>query len=95
VGEIPERNHGITTNSLVKGLEAGTQFIIGEFTHEDGSRWMMIVNKDLKNSTFCRPTFREAYHHVQYLSPVTGKITPFPNPWYALAPGQGVLLKLE
>ena len=95
VGDIPERNHGITTNSLIKGLEAGTQFIIGEFTHEDGSRWVMIVNKDLKNSAFCRPTFRKTYHHVQYLSPVTGKIAPFPNPWYALAPGQGVLLKLE
>ncbi|HWQ92245.1 MAG TPA: hypothetical protein VN673_11280 [Clostridia bacterium] len=95
VGEIPERNHGIRETSLISGLEAGEQFIIGEFTHEDGSRWVMIVNKHLKSSTFCRPTFRETPKSLQYLSPVTGKLDKFPNPWYALAPGQGVLLKLN
>ncbi len=95
IGELPERNHGITETSLISGLEAGTAFIIGEFIHEDGARWMMVVNKDLKQSAFCRPKFREPVKAVKYLSPVTGKIEPFPNPWYALAPGQGVLLKVE
>jgi hypothetical protein len=95
VGQIPERNHGITDKSLVKGLEAGTDFIIGEFTHEDGSRWVMIVNKNLKESTFCRPTFRNPPKTVQYVSPVTGELKQFPAPWYALAPGQAVLLKLD
>jgi hypothetical protein len=47
VGEIPQRNHGINEKSLVKGLEAGTAFIIGDLTHEDGSRWVIIVNKNL------------------------------------------------
>jgi hypothetical protein len=95
VGEVPERNHGIKETSLISGLEAGERFIIGEFTHEDGSTWVMIVNKHLKHSAFCRPKFRNPVKAVKYLSPVTGKIAPFPNPWYALAPGQGVLLKLE
>jgi hypothetical protein len=95
VGEIPERNHGIKDTSLISGLDAGEQLIIGEFTHEDGSRWMMVVNKHLKQSTFCRPKFRETPTSVQYLSPVTGKLEKFPDPWYALAPGQGVLLKLN
>ena len=58
IGEIPERNHGLRETNLLSGLEAGEQFIIGEFTHKDGSRWMMIVNKHLKMSTFCRPKFR-------------------------------------
>ena len=96
VGEIPERNHGINENSLVKGLEAGTAFIIGDFTHdEDGSRWVMIVNKNLKESTFCRPTFRHPPKTVRYVSPVTGELRPLPTAWYALAPGQAVLLKLD
>lgn len=95
VGEVPERNHGLTDQSLIAGLESGTQFIIGDFTHEDGSRWVMVVNKDLKQSAFCRPKFRQSAKDVQYLSPVTGKLDQFPNPWYALAPGQGVLLKVE
>lgn len=96
VGEIPERNHGITDTSLVTGLDAGTAFIIGDFTHEDdGSRWVMIVNKNLKESTFCRPKFRSKPTSVRYLSPVTGELKKFPAPWYALAPGQAVLLKLD
>ena len=95
VGEIPERNHGITDSSLVTKLEAGTAFIIGDFTHDDGSRWVMIVNKSLKESAFCRPVFRNKPTLVRYLSPVTGELKAFPAPWYALAPGQGVLLKLD
>lgn len=96
VGEVPERNHAVTSGSLVKSLAAGTGFIIGDFTHQrDGSRWVMIVNKDLKNSAFCRPEFHVPPKTVKYVSPVTGKLGVFPAPWYALAPGQGVLLKLE
>jgi hypothetical protein len=94
IGEIPERNHRLRETNLLSGLEAGEQFIIGEFTHNDGSRWMMIVNKDLKMSTFCRPKFKTAPKKIEYLSPITGELAPFPAPWYALAPGQGVLLKL-
>jgi hypothetical protein len=94
VGEIPERNHGIIETSLINGLDAGDQLIIGEFTHEDGSRWLMVVNKHLKMSTFCRPKFRKTPAKIEYVSPISGRLETFPNPWYALAPGQGVLLKL-
>jgi hypothetical protein len=31
---------------------------------------------------------------VEYVSPITGELADFPDPWYCLAPGQGVLLKL-
>jgi hypothetical protein len=95
VGEVPKENHGIDDKSLVKGLDSGTQFIIGDFTHQDGSRWVMIVNENLHESAFCRPKFRGDVKNVQYVSPVTGELRPFPAPWYALAPGQGVLLKLN
>jgi hypothetical protein len=95
IGEIPERNHGITETNIIKGMEAGVQFIIGDFTHEDGSRWVMVVNKDLKQSTFCRPVYRTPPRSVKYLSSSDGTLQPFPAPWYALAPGQGVLLKIE
>ena len=95
VGEIPERNHGISDKSLLTGLDSGVAFIIGEFTHEDGSRWVMVVNKSLTESAFCRPKFRTPPKTVRYLSPVTGELKPFPAPWYALSPGQGVLLRLD
>jgi len=96
VGEIPERNHGISEKNLVTGLDSGLGFVIGDFTHlEDGSRWVLIVNKTLDESAFCRPKFRTTPKSVRYVSPVTGELKPFPAPWYALAPGQGVLLKLD
>ncbi len=93
VGEVPEQNNGITDDSLVKGLRAGDAFIIGDFTHEDGSRWVMVVNKHLRNSVQCLPDFREPMT-VEYLSPITGELGVFPDPWYCLPPGQGVLLKV-
>ena len=94
VGEVPEQNRGIGDDTLVKGLLAGDAFIIGDFTHEDGSRWVMIVNKHLKNSVPCRPEFRSEMEAVEYVSPITGELQDFPDPWYCLPPGQGVLLKL-
>ncbi|RIK87890.1 MAG: hypothetical protein DCC67_01315 [Planctomycetota bacterium] len=93
VGEVPQQNEGITGDSLVKGLRAGEAFIVGDFTHQDGSRWVMIVNKHLRNSVQCLPDFRQPAA-VEYVSPITGELKPFPEPWYCLAPGQGVLLKL-
>lgn len=95
VGEIPKDNRGLGDDTMLKGLLAGESFLIGEFTHEDdGSRWVMIVNKHLKNSTPCRPDFREKPEKVEYVSPVTGELKTFPDPWYCLPPGQGVLLKI-
>ena len=94
VGEIPADNRGVGDDSLVKSLEAGDAFVIGDFTHEDGSRWVMIVNKHLKNSVPCRPVFRDEMAAVEYVSPITGELSDFPDPWYCLPPGQGVLLKL-
>jgi hypothetical protein len=96
VGTIPEENHGITSSTLVSSLDSGKELIIGDFTStSDGSRWVMVVNKDLHESTFCRPKFSIPAKNPQYVSPVSGKLTPFSGQWYALAPGQGVLIKLN
>jgi len=94
IGEIPERNHGVTSSSLIQSMQSGTGFIVGEFHDSKDAAWVMVVNKDLANSAFCRPVYIAKPTHVQYLSPITGELTDFPDPWYALAPGQGVLMKL-
>lgn len=41
----------------------------------------MVVNKNLKESTFCRPKFRTAPKSVRYLSPVSGELKTFLAPW--------------
>ena len=95
VGEPPEQNRGIGEDTLVAKMGAGDAFVIGDFTHEeDGSRWVMIVNKHLTNSFACLPEFHAPVEKLEYVSPVTGELKPFPAPYYYLAPGQGVLLKL-
>lgn len=94
-GEVPDRNHGPLEKSLVKSVSSGEGWVIGEFTHEDGSRWIMAVNKSITLSGFFRPEFSVPVKSLQYVSSATGEIRPYPSPWYCLAPGQGVLLRVE
>lgn len=92
VGDVPEQNRGVGDDTLVKGLKSGSDFAIGDFTHEDGSRWVMVVNKSLTHSTTLVPEFRDPIAKLEYLSPISGKIKEI-SPYYCLPPGQGVLLK--
>jgi hypothetical protein len=93
-GTVPDRNHGPTATNLVKALPKG-DFVVGDFTHEDGSRYVLIVNKSLKASIPCQPTFATQPAGVNYVSPRTGKTQPIHPKFYYLAPGQGVLLQLK
>lgn len=93
-GDVPQRNHGPSEKSLVKALPGGTEWIVGEFTHEDGSRWVMILNKDLKSSHHAGVEFNVPVRKVQYVSAANGRLADYPMPYFFLAPGQGVLLKL-
>lgn len=94
-GSVPDRNHGPDATSLVQSVSSGEGWVIGEFTHEDGSRWIMAVNKSLTLSGFFRPQFSVQVKSVKYVSRVTGQLKPYPMPYYCVAPGGAVLLKLE
>jgi hypothetical protein len=94
-GDLPDRNHRPTERNLVKKIDG--EFVVGDFTHEDGTRYVMIVNKNLTRSYRCMPEFHVAPKTLQYVSSWTGKVEKYPMPFYTyfLAPGQGVLLRLE
>lgn len=94
IGDVPDGNHGPTATSLVKAMPDG-DFVIGDFTHEDGRRFVLIMNKSLKRSARCDPQFQAAPRDVRYVSARTGEIKPFPSRVYWLAPGQGVLLEVS
>ena len=68
--------------------------LVGDFTHADGSRYIMIVNKDFAGSVPCGPEFREPVARLELVSPYSGQLTPFDGEQMWLAPGQGALLKL-
>jgi hypothetical protein len=94
IGDVPPRNQPPDGSSLVNGMPKG-EYVIGDFTHTDGTQFVLIVNKSLKVSAQCMPTFTAKYNSVDYVSPITGQIKPLPKRYYFLAPGQGVLLRLQ
>ena len=94
IGHIPAGCQGPPTNSLVSTVN-GENFLVGEFTHRDDSRYVLIVNKDLNKSRVCAPQFREAPKRLQHVSPYNGSVLPFEGEYVWLAPGQGVLLKID
>lgn len=92
-GTLPDGSHRPGESALLSGMNDG-EFMAGDFTHEDGSRYVMIVNKDFVKSRPCFPQFRTKPGRVQMVSPYTGRLTPFTGEQQWLAAGQGVLLKL-
>ncbi len=93
-GAVPNGAHGPGSDSLVKGVR-GADFMAGDFRHADGSRYVMIVNRDVAKSRHCAPEFFAAVKRVRMVSPYTGQLIDFSGEQQWLAPGQGALLKLE
>lgn len=92
-GSVPPGCHGPATNSLVKAIEG--QMLVGDFTHRDGTRYILVVNKDLKNSLPCWPSFRRSPARLEKISPYTGAASVYEGEDVWLAPGAGVLLKIK
>jgi hypothetical protein len=90
-GDIPQVCSGPDERSLVK--TAHGQTLVGDFTHEDGSRYVMIVNKNLTSSITPNPEFREPVRTLHFVSPYNGSLGEYTGEQIWLAPGQGVLLK--
>ena len=93
-GEAPGGCHGPAETSLVKG-SGNADFMCGDFTHKDGSRYVMMLNKNVVKSRVCAPQFRVAPKSVQKVSPYTGELIEFSGEQVWLAPGQGALLKVQ
>jgi hypothetical protein len=91
-GDVPSGCTGPDDESLVANL--GGKMLVGDFTHEDGARYVMVVNKDFVYSAVCAPQFRTPPSKVELVSPYSGSLTPFAGEQVWLAPGQGSLLKL-
>lgn len=91
-GDVPTGCSGPGETSLVTAITGS--MLVGDFTHADGGRYVMIVNKSFTGSTVCQPTFREPVTRVELMSPYFGTPVPFEGEQIWLAPGQGSLLKL-
>lgn len=93
-GEVPAGGRAPGNNTLVTG-SGDADFMCGDFTHADGSRYVMMVNKNVTRSRVCAPQWRTAPKSVQKISPYTGQPIPFEGEQVWAAPGAGVLLKVQ
>jgi hypothetical protein len=91
-GAVPAGCHGPSTNSLVTAADG--QILVGDFTHRDGTRYVMLVNKDLQKSIPCWPKFRRSPAKLEKVSPYSGRASTYEGEDIWLAPGAGVLLKV-
>jgi hypothetical protein len=91
-GTVPTGSNGPDEKSLVEAI-AGPM-LVGDFTHENGDRYVMVVNRDFAASIPCHPKFRTPLARLEFISAYTGAPTPYEGEQCWLAPGQGVLLKL-
>ncbi|WP_435020469.1 hypothetical protein TA3x_001846 [Tundrisphaera sp. TA3] len=91
-GEIPDGCAGPDDQSLVKAI-AGP-ILVGDFTHEDGSRYILVVNRSTTASIPGLPQLRDPSLKLEKVSAYTGKVAPLAGEDVWLAPGQGALLKL-
>jgi len=91
-GEVPAGCTGPADESLVTGISG--KMLVGDFTHEDGAWYVMVVNKDFTYSVVCAPQFRKAPSTLELVSPYSGSLTPFGGEQVWLAPGQAHLLKI-
>jgi hypothetical protein len=92
-GDMPNGCDRASTNSLIANMPG--QFAVGDFTHTDGSRYVMCVNKDVVGSSVCAPEFRTPPTNLRMISPYSGQPIEFTGEQVWVAPGAGVLLKLN
>jgi hypothetical protein len=91
-GDVPAGCSGPDEQSLIAAL--GGPLMVGDFTHADGSRYVLIVNRDVASSHPCVPQFRTPPAKVERIQPYNGQLTPFDGENIWLGPGSGALLKL-
>jgi hypothetical protein len=101
-GNSIPKEYGVTgsdATSLLQGVKNhdGTtpHVLVGELKDAAGVDYLMVVNKDLKNSIGLEMTYKTQPKLIQEFGRHTGKLSPWAgeNAW--MAPGEGVLMKVE
>lgn len=102
--DVPEEGRPLSESKLVRSVEmtqryvrppmAG-RFLVGEFEDGSGRPYLMLVNKDLNQSFRFRIELRDARSKLLRVSPYSGKEEPFGREMDWLAPGAGVLFRVE
>jgi hypothetical protein len=102
--EVPLGCHPITESRLLKQVEMLTpsiwppvraHYLAGEFEDAQSRPYLMLVNKDLTHSFLYRVHLKQEGRRLLQISPYSGLEEPLGGEINWLAPGAGVLLRIE
>jgi len=102
--DVPEHGHPLSESRIIRSLELSQpgrddpqpgRVLVGELADETGRPYIMIVNKDLNGSFTFRIELRQPYKKLIRISPYTGREEEFGGEMDWLAPGAGILLRVE
>jgi hypothetical protein len=102
--DAPEQGRTLSSGTLIRSIEmtqryvrpaVAGRFLIGEFADDSNRQYFLIVNKDLKNSFQFQIQLKQEGRRLIRVSPYSGREEPFGREMDWLAPGAGILFRLE
>ncbi len=102
--DVPDQAQALRSSKLIESVEmtqrytrtpVAGRFLIGEFEDADRRPYFMLVNKDLANSFQFNILLRQKDRKLIRVSPYSGQEEPFGREMDWLAPGAGVLFRVE
>ena len=102
--DVPDQARPLSASRQVRSIEMTQRFVqpplagrflVGEFEDGQARPYVMIVNRDLNNSFQFRMHLMKENAKLIRISPYTGKEEAFGGEMDWLAPGAGILLRIE
>ncbi len=102
--DVPEQGQPLAASKLIQSVEmtqryvrppVAGRFLIGEFQDASRRPYFLIVNKDLHNSFQFRVQLKQEGRKLMRVSPYSGDEEPFGREMDWLAPGAGILFRVE
>jgi hypothetical protein len=102
--DVPDQARPLSASRLVRSIEmtqrfvkppVAGRFLVGELEDGQARPYLMIVNRDLNNSFQFRLRLLKENAKLIRISPYTGKEEAFGGEMDWLAPGAGILLRIE
>lgn len=97
-GKLPGGCTKLPADAPIQG-DNGASLVLGFFKNEDGSRWAIIVNRDLRKPVSVKLTFDKKILALKELSPRSGELSKLKlkqnNAVFNLGPGGIKVLKMQ
>jgi len=102
--DVPEQGQSLGASKLIQSVEmtqhyvrppVAGRFLIGEFEDERRRPYFLIVNKDLRNSFQFRMQLKQEGRKLMRVSSYSGEEEPFGREMDWLAPGAGILFRVD